>query len=194
MKKYLLSFFLVVAFAFYAVLNNQNSVDIGPSANGSVAANINTGNSISTNAPAEPTPKSAGSGSGGGSSVTTQTPTPTSAQMPPASMGMGSGTGMGSGMMGIYKDGSYAGQVTDAYFGNVQVKAIVQGGKLTDVQVLQYPNDRGTSREINGAAMPQLVQEAIQAQSANVNIVSGATQSSEAFQQSLASALAQAKV
>ena len=114
--------------------------------------------------------------------------------MPPTGMGMGSGAEMGGGMMGTYKNGSYVGQVADAYFGNVQVKAIIQGGRLADVQILQYPNDRGTSREINGAAMPQLVQEAIQAQSANVNIVSGATQSSEAFQQSLASALTQAKV
>lgn len=95
--------------------------------------------------------------------------------------------------VGMYKDGSYAGPVTDAYYGNVQVQAVIQGGKLADVQFLQYPNDRSTSIKINSQAMPILKQEAVQAQSANVNVVSGATATSEAFQQSLAAALAMAK-
>jgi len=60
------------------------------------------------------------------------------------------------------------------------------------VQFLQYPSDRNTSIRINSRAMPILKQEAISAQNANVNIVSGATDSSQAFQQSLASALSQA--
>lgn len=94
---------------------------------------------------------------------------------------------------GTYTDGTYTGDVTDAYFGNVQVKAIVANGRLADVQFLQYPNDRSTSVRINRAAMPLLTQEALQAQNAQVDIVSGATQTSEAFQTSLASALLQAK-
>jgi uncharacterized protein with FMN-binding domain len=88
-----------------------------------------------------------------------------------------------------YRDGSYVGSVADAFYGNIQVKAIVQGGRLTDVQFLQYPNDRSTSIEINQQADPMLAQEAIQAQSANVDIISGATDSSIAFQQSLGTAL-----
>ncbi len=93
---------------------------------------------------------------------------------------------------GQYVDGTYTGSNADAYYGNVQVKAIVQGGKLTDVQILSYPNDRGNSIRINNRAMPILVSEAISAQSANVNAVSGATDSSGAFKQSLSSALSQA--
>ncbi len=93
----------------------------------------------------------------------------------------------------LYKDGTYTGDVTDAYFGNLQVQAIVTGGKLTDVKFLQYPNDRDTSTQINTQAMPYLKAEAIAKQNANVNIVTGATQSSEAFNVSLASALVQAK-
>ncbi len=81
----------------------------------------------------------------------------------------------------------------DAYYGMVQVEAIVQGGKLTDVKFLQYPNSHSTSVYINEQAMPYLTQEAVAAQSANVNIISGATFTSEGFQQSLASALSQAK-
>ncbi|MCL4389881.1 MAG: FMN-binding protein [Patescibacteria group bacterium] len=92
-----------------------------------------------------------------------------------------------------YKDGVYTGAVADAYYGNVQVQATVTGGKITDVVFLQYPNDRPTSREINAIAMPALKQEAISAQNAQVDIVSGATQTSMAFQQSLASALTQAQ-
>lgn len=92
-----------------------------------------------------------------------------------------------------YKNGSYIGDVADAYYGNIQVKVTIAGGKIADVQFLQYPNDRSTSIEINQQAMPYLKQEAIQAQDYNVDIVSGATQSSEAFRQSLKSALDQAR-
>lgn len=94
---------------------------------------------------------------------------------------------------GQYVDGTYTGPAVDAYYGLVQVKATVSGGKLTDVAFLQYPNDRSTSREINAQAMPYLTQEAIQSQSASVDIISGATQTSEAFIQSLGAALSKAK-
>jgi uncharacterized protein with FMN-binding domain len=93
---------------------------------------------------------------------------------------------------GKYKDGSYTGAVADAFYGNIQVQAIISGGKITDVVFLQYPNDRRTSIEINTQAMPYLKQEAIQAQSARVAGVSGATASSDAFVQSLGSALQKA--
>ena len=94
---------------------------------------------------------------------------------------------------GLYADGSYTGSPADAYYGMVQVKAIIRNGQIADVQFLQYPNDRDTSRAISAQAMPLLTQEAIQAQSAQVNGVSGATETSGAFVQSLASALALAK-
>lgn len=94
---------------------------------------------------------------------------------------------------GHYRDGIYTGPATDAYYGLVQVRATVSGGKLADVTFLQYPNDRSTSREINAQATPWLAQEAIQVQSANVDIISGATATSEAFIESLGTALSQAK-
>ena len=93
----------------------------------------------------------------------------------------------------LYKDGSYTGSVADAQWGVVQVKAIIQQGKITDVQFLQYPNDRSRSVYIISIADPQLTSEAIQAQSANVDIVTGATDSSDAFIQSLTDALSQAR-
>jgi uncharacterized protein with FMN-binding domain len=95
---------------------------------------------------------------------------------------------------GLYKDGTYTGSVADAYYGNVQVSAIVSGGKITAVNFLQHPNSRSTSVAINQQAMPYLQQEAIQAQSSNVQVVSGATYTSQAFMQSLTSIISQAKV
>jgi uncharacterized protein with FMN-binding domain len=94
---------------------------------------------------------------------------------------------------GNFKDGQYTGQVADAFYGNVQVKVTITNGAISDVQFLQYPNDRRTSIQINSQATPMLRSEAIQAQSANVNIVSGATDTSQAFIASLTSALNQAQ-
>ncbi len=94
---------------------------------------------------------------------------------------------------GLYRDGLYTGSVADAFYGNIQVQAVIQNRKITDVQFLQYPSDRNTSIMINSQAMPYLKQEAIAAQNANVDTISGATDTSMAFRQSLSSALAQAK-
>ena len=92
-----------------------------------------------------------------------------------------------------YVDGTYTGSAADAYYGTVQVSAVVKNGKLSKVSLLQYPNDRDESQQISNRSLPVLESEAIQSQSAQVNGVSGATQTSEAFTQSLASALAKAK-
>jgi uncharacterized protein with FMN-binding domain len=99
----------------------------------------------------------------------------------------------GTATAGNYKNGTYTGTAADAVYGNIQVKATIAGGKITDVQFLQYPNDQHESVEINAEAMPQLRQEAIQAQTANVDIVSGATDTSRAFRQSLSAALSSAQ-
>jgi len=91
-----------------------------------------------------------------------------------------------------YKDGTYTGSVADAYYGNVQVRATISSGKITDVKFLQYPDTHSTSVYINQQAVPYLQQEAIKAQSSKVNIISGATYTSQAFIQSLGDALSQA--
>ncbi len=92
-----------------------------------------------------------------------------------------------------YKDGTYTGTSADAFYGNIQVQATIANGKLTNVQFLQWPNDRFRSVRINQQALPWLVQEAIQAQSSQVDAISGATDSSIAFSESLKSALTQAE-
>jgi uncharacterized protein with FMN-binding domain len=122
------------------------------------------------------------------------------AVLPPTSTGSGSNptspsdtTTSGATSGTTYKNGTYTGSVADAQWGYVQVKAVIQGGKITDVQWLQYPNERDRSVEINQYADPQLTQEAIQTQSAQVDLVSGATDTSVAFIQSLSDALSQAQ-
>ena len=92
-----------------------------------------------------------------------------------------------------FADGTYDGPVVDAYYGYMQVGAVIQGGRLAAIRILRYPNDRRTSIFINRQALPMLRDEVISAQSANVDIVSGATLSSEAFIRSLAGALGQAR-
>ncbi|TPJ54763.1 FMN-binding protein [Mesorhizobium sp. B2-6-4] len=91
-----------------------------------------------------------------------------------------------------YADGVYIGPAADAYYGIIQVQALVKGGQLTALKVLKYPSDRRTSISINRQALPMLRDEAISAQSANVDIISGATLTSRAFIQSLRGALKKA--
>jgi uncharacterized protein with FMN-binding domain len=92
-----------------------------------------------------------------------------------------------------YRNGTYTGSVEDAFYGNIQVRATISGGRLTDVVFLQYPNDRPESLRISRESMPPLKQEAIQVQSAQVDVVSGATDTSQAFTRSLGAALNKAK-
>jgi uncharacterized protein with FMN-binding domain len=92
-----------------------------------------------------------------------------------------------------YKDGTYDGSVTNAFYGNVQVSVTIVGGKITAVNFLQSPNENPNSIYVNEAAMPYLKQEAIKAQSSNVSIITGATFTSQAFNGSLSNALNQAK-
>ncbi|WP_157866092.1 FMN-binding protein [Mesorhizobium japonicum] len=91
-----------------------------------------------------------------------------------------------------YADGVYTGPTADAYYGIIQIQALVQGGQLTALKVLKYPSDRRTSVNINRQALPMLRDEAISAQSADVDIISGATLTSRAFIQSLRGALKKA--
>jgi uncharacterized protein with FMN-binding domain len=84
------------------------------------------------------------------------------------------------------------GASTDTRWGPVQVQITVSAGTITDVTVVAYPNENGRDRQINARALPVLVQEALDAQSANIDMVSGATVTSEGYRGSLQSALDEA--
>jgi uncharacterized protein with FMN-binding domain len=91
-----------------------------------------------------------------------------------------------------FRDGSFTGPAYDTYYGPVQVQVTVQGGRVVAVDVPQYPADRRASQRINGRALPILESEVISAQSARVNVISGATLTCDAYLRSLNAALVNA--
>ena len=109
-----------------------------------------------------------------------------------ASGGSGSGSSGTAAATSGAKDGTFTGASEPTRFGNVQVKVVVSGGKITDVVATQLTNDGGRSVEISNYAAPILRTEVLQAQSASVSSVSGATYTSEGYLSSLQSALDQA--
>ena len=86
-------------------------------------------------------------------------------------------------------DGPIDGDVIGTQFGDVQVRLVESGGRIVDVQALQLPFDRRRSYDISQFVAPILQSEALQAQSAQIDTVSGATYTSEAYRESLQSAL-----
>jgi uncharacterized protein with FMN-binding domain len=90
---------------------------------------------------------------------------------------------------GRYHDGSFTGPAVNTYYGPVQVQANISDGRLVSVRVPEYPADRRASQRINSQALPLLEREVISAQTARVNIISGATLTSEAYLRSLDAAL-----
>lgn len=103
------------------------------------------------------------------------------------------GTPVGKRAKSKLKNGRFDGNIYDVYYGYVQVRADVRKGQLVKIDILRYPSDRRTSRIIASRALPVLEQEAIRAQSAKVDLVSGATLTSLGFVKSLADALGHAR-
>ena len=91
-----------------------------------------------------------------------------------------------------YKDGTYTGAVTKTNVGNFQVSVAVQGGKIANVNVLLQP-DEEFSQNINKTALPKYVEEVIAAQSSDIALISGASETFKGFKGSLQDALNKAK-
>jgi uncharacterized protein with FMN-binding domain len=126
-----------------------------------------------------PSPSSSGSPAASPSPATT----PAGAKAPPTPTPMPAARS---------SSGAFTGADVPTIYGDVQVRIVVSGGRVTDVKALQLPSDRARSAEISQYSEPVLRSEVIQAQSANVDIVSGATYTSEAYAQSVSAALQQA--
>jgi len=138
------------------------------------------------------------------------TSAPTSIQSGPVTSGSGSSSGSssgsGSGSSGSSASGGTAsgsgssgstevtGSVANTQWGPVQVQLTVANGTISKVSVLQYPSGNGRDQEINDYALPILTQETVDAQSAQIDMVSGATVTSNGYLESLQSALDQAKL
>ncbi|WP_406258187.1 FMN-binding protein [Streptomyces chartreusis] len=81
------------------------------------------------------------------------------------------------------------GESAQTRYGPVQVRITLKDGKLTDVTAIAHPQQNPRDQQINGYALPRLRSEALTAQSADIDTVSGATYTSEGYRQSLQSAL-----
>jgi uncharacterized protein with FMN-binding domain len=85
--------------------------------------------------------------------------------------------------------GSFTGSAIGTQYGTVQVRAVIEDGKLTDVVVLQQTDVGARSGQIDSFALPVLKSEALAAQSADIDVVSGASYTSAGYAQSLQAAL-----
>ncbi|MFR9779742.1 FMN-binding protein [Micromonospora sp. MS34] len=105
--------------------------------------------------------------------------------------GAGSGSGSSNGSSGGSSSGSgtATGSVAQTRWGPVQVRIRVSGGKITDVTAVRVPDGNHRDQEINDYAVPILRQEALAAQSAQIDTVSGATVTSDGYRESLQSAI-----
>ncbi|WP_306190203.1 FMN-binding protein [Streptomyces sp. MK5] len=121
-------------------------------------------------APAASAGAGASAGSGGGS-------------------GSGSSSGSGSGSSSSSGTKTVTGETVQTRWGPVQVRITLKNGRITDVTAVSYPTDNPRDQEINSYALPQLRREALAAQSADIDSVSGATYTSGGYRQSLQSAL-----
>jgi uncharacterized protein with FMN-binding domain len=101
----------------------------------------------------------------------------------------GTGTASGAASAGAV---TVTGTSADTRWGPVQVQLTVDNGTITDVTVVHYPTGNSKDRAINARAIPILVQETLDAQNAQIDMVSGATVTSDGYVESLQSALDQA--
>ncbi|NES12288.1 MULTISPECIES: FMN-binding protein [Micromonospora] len=104
----------------------------------------------------------------------------------PSSGGTSGDNGSGGPSSG---SGTATGSVARTRWGPVQVKITVVNGKITDVSTVQVPDGNRRDQEINDYAVPILRQEALVAQSARIDTVSGATVTSDGYRESLQSAI-----
>ncbi|ROP50140.1 MULTISPECIES: FMN-binding protein [unclassified Rathayibacter] len=142
-------------------------------------------------APAVSTPTPTATASSGSSgSGTFEVPTPSSTPSTPSAPAGTTGTGGTDSTGGT--DGTYTGTAVATRYGDVQVAITVAGGAITDVTALQLTDKENRSVSISNRAAPILRSEVLAAQSADVASVSGATYTSDAYLDSLQSAIDQA--
>jgi uncharacterized protein with FMN-binding domain len=108
------------------------------------------------------------------------------------SAGAGAGSGTGTTVptaASSSSDHTYTGQDVFYRYGDIEVAVTLSGSRLVTVSVPQNDASSPYSQTVNSAAVPVLVKEAVAAQGVNFDVVSGATYTSDAFAQSLQSAL-----
>jgi uncharacterized protein with FMN-binding domain len=129
-------------------------------------------------------------------STSSQTTSADSSVLAPVSGSTSSGAGVPTptqaGSDGTAATDTVTGDAVQTRWGPVQVELTVQNGTIADVSVVQYPDENSKDRQINARALPVLVSETLDAQGSGIDMVSGATVTSEGYVQSLQSALDEA--
>ena len=87
--------------------------------------------------------------------------------------------------------GSAVGTLEQYGYGELSVRVVASGGKITDAQIVQLQTDASYSQQIAVQVIPYLRREVLSAQSAQIDGISGATYTSEAYAMSVQSALDQ---
>jgi uncharacterized protein with FMN-binding domain len=113
-----------------------------------------------------------------GSGSTTATPTPSSTTPSSATSSASSS-----------KTTTVTGDAASTPYGVAQVRVTIKNGKIADITAVQLPSNDPHSQQIAAAVEPMLRQSVLTAQSANIDVVSGATYTSTAYKSSLQSAL-----
>jgi uncharacterized protein with FMN-binding domain len=113
------------------------------------------------------------------------TPATAQAAPGPAAPGLKRGAGTAAGWL--------RGPTVDTKFGPVQVMVHISGGCITGVQALRLPADTRLSQRISTYAGPLLQREALRAQSARIDTISGATYTTQGYRQTLQAALNSAR-
>jgi uncharacterized protein with FMN-binding domain len=124
--------------------------------------------------PASTTTSTARNGSGPRSTTTTTAP---------------AGAGSPSSTTGTPGSTTYTGDAAQTRYGPVEVEITVTNGQLSAAQAVEYPTESPRDRQINAWAVPELNQEATAAKNAKIDMLSGATYTSDGYATSLQSAL-----
>lgn len=155
---------LVLLFSYHTSTNSQATEATEPA----------TDNGTEQSAPSTPNAAEA-SGSAPDASESTAAPEPASATESSSAASGSSGT--------------YTGDAVETHWGTVQVQITVVDGKITKAAAIEYPTENRKDQQINAYAIPKLNAEAVAAQSARIDAISGATVTSDGYIESLQSAL-----
>jgi len=180
----------LVAVLSYNPPKLNNAIASGVETAQPIATNNSSTQSASANTPVQPNPKTTATTSSTATKAESKasptkeqaaTVTETPSQSPTPAQKQSSGS-----------SGTFKGDTSQTRWGPVQVQITVADGKITDVTTLQYPNGDRRSMMISQQVIPWLQQEVLSAQSGTISSIGGATNTSNGFKNSLASALQKA--
>ena len=170
---------LVLLFSYHTSTSSASSTSIvTPATDGTDAAAGASGSASASNGTGAGTTATPSAATGTESAASAATPQATT-QAPAAAETTAAAT-------------TFDGTAVNTRYGPVQVQITVEGGKITKSIVLQVPWTDRKDQEINSRAVPVLNSETVAAQSSQIDMVSGATYTSNAYVQSLQSAIDQA--